>query len=163
MTTIRHRRHDWSALSKPSPLSRRRKHHNSIFIRKLLQQPNAFRSIWHKRCTQRRTHHCSTNRTDDAWVNSNYVSIIRMKVDPTMFHFSSIQNLLGSETNNTSNTKSALQNLPITSITNIGQYLVGNPLDCYGSNTLKKYWLIRNRSLGTLSRRLHRFSPLTLL
>ena len=72
---------------------------------------------------------------------SSYVSIIRMKVDPSMFHFSSIQNLLGgSETNSTSNTNSALQNLPITSITNIGQYLVGNPLDAMGQ--------ILSRSIG---------------
>jgi ABC-type lipoprotein release transport system permease subunit len=71
----------------------------------------------------------------------NYVSIIRMKVDPSMFHFSSVQNLLGgSETNSTSNTNSALQNLPITSITNIGQYLVGNPLDAMGQ--------ILSRSIG---------------
>jgi len=72
---------------------------------------------------------------------SSYVSIIRMKVDPSTFHFSSIQNLLGgSETNSTSNTNSALQNLPITSITNIGQYLVGNPLDAMGQ--------ILSRSIG---------------
>jgi ABC-type lipoprotein release transport system permease subunit len=71
----------------------------------------------------------------------SYVSIIRMKVDPNTFHFSSIQNLLGgSETNGTSNTNSALQNLPITSITNIGQYLVGNPLDAMGQ--------ILSRSIG---------------
>ena len=71
----------------------------------------------------------------------NYVSIIRMKVEPSMFHFSSIQNLLGgSETNRTSNTNNALQNLPITSITNIGQYLVGNPLDAMGQ--------ILSRSIG---------------
>ena len=71
----------------------------------------------------------------------SYVSIIRMKVDPNMFHFSSVQNLLGgSETNSTSNTNSALQNLPITSITNIGQYLVGNPLDAMGQ--------ILSRSIG---------------
>ena len=64
-----------------------------------------------------------------------------MKVDPSMFHFSSIQNLLGgSETNSTSNTNNALQNLPITSITNIGQYLVGNPLDAMGQ--------ILSRSIG---------------
>jgi ABC-type lipoprotein release transport system permease subunit len=71
----------------------------------------------------------------------SYVSIIRMKVDPNTFRFSSIQNLLGgSETNSTSNTNSALQNLPITSITNIGQYLVGNPLDAMGQ--------ILSRSIG---------------
>ena len=71
----------------------------------------------------------------------NYVSIIRMKVDPAVFHFSSVQNLLGgSETNSTSSTNSALQNLPITSITNIGQYLVGNPLDAMGQ--------ILSRSIG---------------
>ncbi len=70
-----------------------------------------------------------------------YVSIIRMEVDPTVFHFSSVQNLLGgSETNSTSNTNTALQNLPITSITNIGQYLVGNPLDAMGQ--------ILSRSIG---------------
>ena len=71
----------------------------------------------------------------------SYVSIIRMKVDPSIFHFSSVQNLLGgSETNSTSNSNSALQNLPITSITNIGQYLVGNPLDAMGQ--------ILSRSIG---------------
>jgi len=66
---------------------------------------------------------------------SSYVSIIRMKVDPSIFHFSSVQNLLGG-----SETNSALQNLPITSITNIGQYLVGNPLDAMGQ--------ILSRSIG---------------
>ena len=71
----------------------------------------------------------------------SYVSIIRMKVDPSMFHFSSVQSLLGgSETNSTSSTNSALQNLPITSITNIGQYLVGNPLEAMGQ--------ILSRSIG---------------
>ncbi len=72
---------------------------------------------------------------------NSYVSIIRMKVDPSMFHFSSVQSLLGgSETNSTSSTSSALQNLPITSITNIGQYLVGNPLEAMGQ--------ILSRSIG---------------
>ncbi len=71
----------------------------------------------------------------------NYVSIIRMKVDPATFHFSSIQNLItGSQTNSTSNSNGALQNLPITSITNIGQYLVGNPLDAMSQ--------ILSRSIG---------------
>jgi ABC-type lipoprotein release transport system permease subunit len=71
----------------------------------------------------------------------SYVSIIRMKVDPSLFHFSSVQNLLGgSQTNSTSTKSNALQNLPITSITNIGQYLVGDPLGAMGQ--------ILSRSIG---------------
>ncbi len=74
-------------------------------------------------------------------IADNTVSIIRMKVDPSTFHFSSVQSLLGgSQTNSTSSTSSALENLPITSITNIGQYLVGNPLDAMGQ--------ILSRSIG---------------
>ncbi len=70
-----------------------------------------------------------------------YVTMIRMKVDPTVFHFSSVQNLLGgNQTNSTPNANNELQNLPITSITNIGQYLVGNPLDAMGQ--------ILSRSIG---------------
>jgi hypothetical protein len=70
----------------------------------------------------------------------NYVSIIRMKVESGVFHFSSVQSLLGGgETNGTSN-GSALNDLPITSITNIGQYLVGNPLEAMGQ--------ILSRSIG---------------
>jgi hypothetical protein len=72
---------------------------------------------------------------------NNYVSLIRMKVQPEGFHFSSVQSLLGGgETNNTSSTSATLENLPITSITNIGQYLVGNPLDAMGQ--------ILSRSIG---------------
>ena len=74
-------------------------------------------------------------------ISDNYVSIIRLKVDSNIFHFSSIQNLIvGSETNRNSTTNSALENLPVTSITNIGQYLVGNPLDAMGQ--------ILSRSIG---------------
>jgi len=59
--------------------------------------------------------------TDNAVIlRASYVSIIRMKVDPSTFHFSSIQNLLGgSETKQHFKYKTAhWQNLPITSITN---------------------------------------------
>lgn len=74
-------------------------------------------------------------------IPDNYVSIIRMKVDPNIFHFSFIQNLLvGNETNRNSTTNNVLENLPITSITSIGQYLVGNPLDAMGQ--------ILSRSIG---------------
>jgi len=72
---------------------------------------------------------------------SNYVSIIRMKVEPSTFHFSSVQGLLiGSEANQTSSQTNTLASLPITSVANIGQYLVGNPLEALGQ--------ILSRSLG---------------
>jgi len=63
-------------------------------------------------------------------IPNSSVSIIRMKVDPNEFHFSSVQGLLGGgKTNSTSSQSNALATLPITSIANIGQYLVGNPIE----------------------------------
>jgi ABC-type antimicrobial peptide transport system permease subunit len=60
-----------------------------------------------------------------------------MKVDPNTFHFSSVQSLLEGAQKSQS---SALATLPITSIANIGQYLVGNPLGALGQ--------ILSRSIG---------------
>jgi ABC-type lipoprotein release transport system permease subunit len=72
---------------------------------------------------------------------NSYVSIIRLKVDPNTFHFSSVQGILGgAETNQTSSQSNMLATLPITSIANIGQYLVGNPFEALGQ--------ILSRSIG---------------